>query len=76
MLSTRDENIISSEEANKMLHELNDCLSDFNRNRSNIQSYMKKFLECVNAGAIRCLRFSDCTYEINADLLEKDNEVF
>jgi len=75
MLSTRDENIISREEADKMLHELNDCLSDFNRNRSNVQNYMKKFLECVNAGAIRCLSFSDCTYEISADLLEKNDDV-
>lgn len=75
MLCNRDETIMNETQATIMLDELNNCLSELNSNKCGVQKYMKKFLECVNAGAIRFLKFSDCTYEINADLLEKDDDV-
>lgn len=77
MFCSRDERIINETDATIMLDELNNCLKEMDKEGTyDIQAYMKKFLECVNEGAIRFLTFSDCTYEINADLMEKDNDVF
>lgn len=75
MLCSRDERIMNETDATIMLDELNNCLKEIDKGTYGVQAYMKKFLECVNAGAIRFLTFSDCTYEINADLMEKDNDV-
>lgn len=75
MLCSRDERIMNETDATIMLDELNNCLKEIGKGAYGVQAYMKKFLECVNAGAIRFLTFSDCTYEINADLMEKDNDV-
>ena len=75
MLCSRDERIMNETDATIMLDELNNCLKEIGKGTYGVQAYMKKFLECVNAGAIRSLTFSDCTYEINADLIEKDNDV-
>lgn len=72
MLCNRDEYIMNESDATIMLDELNSCLKNLKNGTSGIQTYMKKFLECVNAGAIRFLTFADCTYEVNADLMEKD----